>query len=103
LSTTDRDTIRFPIRGACGRRSPALLDEAARLAARYGGTGWLIAETLAAGLTYGRALWFGTERNVGRLLARAADDLASPSTSSPNPARLFLSRLSVSWRADSHH
>jgi len=52
-----------------------LLDEAARLAARYGGTGWLIAETLAAGLTYGRALWFGAQRNVGRLLTSAADDL----------------------------
>jgi len=52
-----------------------LLDEAARIAARYGGTGWLIAETLAAGLTYGRTLWFGTERNVGHVLAQAAGDL----------------------------
>ena len=52
-----------------------LLDEAAQIAARYDGTGWLSAETLAAGLTWGRALWFGTERNVGPLLAAAADDL----------------------------
>jgi hypothetical protein len=76
LSTTDRDTIRFPHPEVLGVADPRpLLDEAARLAARYGGTGWLIAETLAAGLTYGRALWFGTQRNVGRLLASAADDL----------------------------
>jgi hypothetical protein len=52
-----------------------LLDEAAQIAARYGGTGWLTAETLAAGLIWGQALWFGTERSVGRLLATAADDL----------------------------
>ena len=57
------------------RRPPFRNDCAARLAARYGGTGWLTGETLAAGLTFGRALWFGTQRNVGRLLASAADDL----------------------------
>ena len=51
-----------------------MLDDAAALAARYGG-GLLIAETLAAGLDYGRELWFDSEANVGRLLARAADDL----------------------------
>jgi hypothetical protein len=51
-----------------------LLDEAARLAARYGG-GLLIAETLAAGLAHGRNLWFGTDRNVGRSLALAAAEL----------------------------
>jgi hypothetical protein len=50
------------------------LDEAAKIAARYGG-GWLICETLATGLAHGRALWFGTERNVGRLLATTAEDL----------------------------
>lgn len=52
-----------------------LLDEAAAIAATYGGTGLLVAESLAAGLAYGRQLWFGTEQNVGYLLARAADDL----------------------------
>lgn len=52
-----------------------LLDEAAELAARYGGTGWLVAETLAAGRTYGRQLYFGTNQNVGRLLDRAAGEL----------------------------
>jgi hypothetical protein len=36
---------------------------------------WLIDETLAAGLHNGNALWFGTERNVGRLLADAAEEL----------------------------
>lgn len=58
-----------------------LFDEAAILAARFGGTGLLVAETLTAGLTYGRDLWFGTPTNVGRLLERAADELASPCTS----------------------
>ena len=52
-----------------------LLDEAAAIAARYGGTGLLIAESLAAGLAYGHQLWFGTEHNRGRLLARAASEL----------------------------
>jgi hypothetical protein len=51
-----------------------LLDEAAALAARYGG-GLLIAETLAAGLVHGRTLWFGSQANVGRVLARAAAEL----------------------------
>ena len=50
-----------------------LLDDAARLAARYGG-GLLIAESLAAALTHGRSLWFGIDRNVGRVLAYAAAD-----------------------------
>jgi hypothetical protein len=47
-----------------GRRS------AARRAAKA-----IEAVTVDAGLTWGRALWFGTERNVGPLLAAAADDL----------------------------
>ena len=49
-----------------------LLDDAAAIAARYGYTGWLIAETLAAGVAHGSTLWFGTEHNVGRLVSRAA-------------------------------
>ena len=52
-----------------------LLDEAAALAARDGGTGLLIAETLVAGLAHGRQLWFGTQANVGRLTERAAGEL----------------------------
>ncbi len=52
-----------------------LMDEAAAIAGRYGGTGWLVAESLAAGLVHARQLWFGTEHNVGQLLARAAGEL----------------------------
>jgi hypothetical protein len=51
-----------------------LLDEAAALAARYGG-GLLIADTLAAGLVHGRALYFGMTANVGRPLATASAEL----------------------------
>lgn len=51
------------------------LDEAAQIAARYGKTGWLIAETVTAGLTYGRQLWFGSDRNVGVRLREIADEL----------------------------
>jgi hypothetical protein len=51
------------------------LDEAAQIAARYGKTGWLIAETVTAGLTYGRQLWFGSDRNVGVRMHEIADDL----------------------------
>jgi hypothetical protein len=52
-----------------------LLDDAAVLAARFGGTGLIVAETLAAGLVHGRRLWFGAPANVGRLLERAAEEL----------------------------
>ncbi len=74
---------RFRMFCSRGRRPPCLLQiadsrpllaEAARSVARHGG-GWMTAEALAAGFTYGRALWFGTERNVGRVLAAAADEL----------------------------
>ena len=37
--------------------------------------GWIIGESLAAGHHPGRALCFGTERNVGGTLQVAADDL----------------------------
>ena len=52
-----------------------LLDDAAALAARFGNTGWLVAETLAAGRRYGSSLWFGEAANVGRLLRAAAREL----------------------------
>jgi hypothetical protein len=52
-----------------------LLDDAAVLAARFGGTGLIVAETLTAGLAHGHQLWFGTPANVGRLLERAAKEL----------------------------
>jgi hypothetical protein len=54
--------------------SRPLLDEAAAIAARYGG-GLLIAETLAAGLNHGHQLWFGNSANVGRVTNRAAEEL----------------------------
>ncbi|MGH3576994.1 MAG: hypothetical protein ACRDU0_05495 [Mycobacterium sp.] len=75
LSPAGRDSIRYPHPEVLQVADPRpLLDEAARLGARFGG-GWLVDETLAAGLHHGRALWFGTERNVGRGLRAAADDL----------------------------
>jgi hypothetical protein len=49
-----RDGIRHPHPEVFGVLDPRpLLDEAAIIAARYGGTGWLISETLAAGLAFG--------------------------------------------------
>jgi len=75
LTQAGRDGIRHPHPELLLIADPRpLLDEAARVAARYGG-GWLVAETLAMGLHHGRALWFGAERNVGRILHAAADEL----------------------------
>ena len=42
-----------------------LFDEAARITARFGG-GWIIGETLAAGLAHGRRLYYGSGANIGR-------------------------------------
>jgi hypothetical protein len=76
LGAGDLGVVRFPHPEILSVLDPRpLLDEAAAIAARYNGTGLLIAETLACGLNYGRQLFFGAEANVGRLLARAADDL----------------------------
>ena len=75
LSRTDLDGLRYPHPEILQIADPRpFLDEAARLGARFGG-GWLTDETLAAGLHHGRTLWFGTEQNVGRGLAAAADEL----------------------------
>jgi hypothetical protein len=72
----DLGVVRFPHPEVLSVLDPRpLLDEAASIAARYGNTGLLIAESLIAGLAYGRQLWFGNEANVGRLLARAAGEL----------------------------
>jgi len=51
-------------------------DELVRqVAARYGNTGLLIAETATAGLAHGRQLWFGNPRNIGIPLREVAEDL----------------------------
>jgi hypothetical protein len=72
----DLGVVRFPHPEVLQVLDPRpLLDKAAAIAGSYGGTGLLVAESLAAGLAYGRELWFGTERNVGRLLAHAAAEL----------------------------
>ncbi len=71
----DLGVVRFPHPEVLSVLDPRpLLDEAASIAARYGGTGLLVAESLAAGLAYGRQLWFGNEANSrsGRYSMRAA-------------------------------
>jgi hypothetical protein len=76
LPASDREALRFPHREVLEVLDPRpRLDEAAQIAARFGRTGWLIAETVTAGLTYGRQLWFGSDRNVGARLREIADDL----------------------------
>jgi hypothetical protein len=76
LSPSGRQSVRYPHPEILQVLDPRpLLDEAASIAARYGAGGLLVAETLAAGLTHGHQLWFGTARNVGRALARIAADL----------------------------
>lgn len=72
LSPAGRDGMRCPHPEVLQVLDPRpVLDEAAILAARFGGTGLRVAETRADGLTYGRQLWFGTPTNVGNLLRRA--------------------------------
>jgi hypothetical protein len=76
LSPAGRDSVRHPHPEVLQVLDPRpLLDDAAVLAARFGGTGLLTAETMAAGLAHGRQLWFGAQANVGRLLERAAGEL----------------------------
>jgi hypothetical protein len=76
LPESDQAVIRHPHPEVFQVLDPRpLLDEAAAIAARYGGTGLLIAETLAAGLTLGRQLWFGIPANVGRVVDRATSEL----------------------------
>lgn len=76
LPPSDREALRFPHREVLDVLDPRpRLDEAAQIAARYGRTDWLIAETVTAGLTYGRQLWFGSDRNVGVRLREIAEEL----------------------------
>jgi hypothetical protein len=51
------------------------LAEAAAIVARCRSAGLLVGEALAAGLTYGQQLWFGTPRDIGDRLAEIAADL----------------------------
>jgi hypothetical protein len=76
LADSDQQAIRRPHPEVLQILDPRpLLDEAAAIGARYRAAGLLVGETLAAGLTYGHQLWFGTERNVGTRLAEIAADL----------------------------
>lgn len=76
LADGDRQAIRRPHPEILQILDPRpLLDEAAAIAARYGAAGLLVGETLAAGLTYGHQLWFGTQRNIGTRLGEIAADL----------------------------
>jgi hypothetical protein len=76
VSPAGRDIIRHPHPEVVAVLDPRpLLDDAAAIAARFGTSGWLIGETLAAALANNNQLWFGTDRNVGRLVARAAPEL----------------------------
>jgi hypothetical protein len=76
LSPADLGVLREPVPAVLEVLDPRpLLDQAVAVAAAYGNTGWHVAETLVAGLIYGRQLWFGTERNVGRRMREIADDL----------------------------
>ncbi len=52
-----------------------VLDDAAAIGAAYKAAGLLNGETLAAGLAYGRQLWFGTARNIGKRLTEITADL----------------------------
>ena len=76
LSSAGRDSVRHPHPEVVQVLDPRpLLDQAALIAARFGGTGLLIAESLVAGLAHGRQLWFGDPANVGRLTEGAAGEL----------------------------
>ena len=52
-----------------------LLDTAASIGTQYQTGGLLLLETVAAGLTNGQQLWFGSDRNVGTRMAEIAEAL----------------------------
>lgn len=75
LPGADLDVVRWPhpeILTVLDARP--LLDDAARITARFGG-GWLIGETVSAGLAFGRRLFYGSPDNVGPRERAAADEL----------------------------
>jgi hypothetical protein len=75
LPEPDRAALRWPDPEVLRVLDPRpLLDDAARLAARFGG-GLRNAEILAAGLANGAQLWFGNRANVGPAIADGAVQL----------------------------
>ncbi len=75
VSDTGRSALRWPHPEVFQVLDPRpLLDDAARLAARYGG-GLRNAEILAAGMANRADLWFGTPANVGPAIADGAVQL----------------------------
>jgi hypothetical protein len=76
LSAAGRETIRHPHPEVLQVLDPRpLLDEAALIGAHYRTGGLLVTETLSAGFTHRRELYFGTEANVGRRMKEIASDL----------------------------
>lgn len=75
LPEPDRAALRWPHPEVLQVLDPRpLLDDAARLAARFGG-GLRNAEILAAGVASHAELWFGTPANVGPAITNGADGL----------------------------
>ena len=84
LSEAGRGALRRPAPETLEVIDPRpLLDQAAEISAAYGGAGLLVAERITAGLVHGRALWFGTERNVGARTREIANDLGIAITIAP--------------------
>jgi hypothetical protein len=76
LPESDREALSAPHPHVLEVLDPrSYLDEAARISARFGGTGWLVAEAITAALHHDRQLWFGSERNVGLRLREIANEL----------------------------
>jgi hypothetical protein len=76
LPESDREALSAPHPHVLEILDPRpYLDEAARISARFGNTGWLVAEAVTAALHHGRQLWFGSERNVGSRLREIASEL----------------------------